>query len=285
MKKSTTRLRVSELRTNGGTQARERIDPETVDAYAAAMADGAEFPPPVAFFDGTVYWLADGFHRVASAKKNAVESIDVDVRSGDRRQAILFAVGANAVHGLRRTNADKRRAVTVLLSDDEWRQRSDRWIAEKCGVSNRFVGEFRATVNGTQLNPRTGQDGKTRKPPKTKSPRDSQEDAGEEPEVEPEVFDGDDAPMADTEKNDSAWGSFDVAQQVFRIAAACRESEERIRALYEGIDARFSTEVRARAQDSVLRLVRALDALLPPDGSRAEVNRAKFGVVTGGKGT
>lgn len=37
------------------------------------------------------------------------------------REAILFIVGANASHGLRRTNADKRRTVERLLADEEWR--------------------------------------------------------------------------------------------------------------------------------------------------------------------
>ena len=31
-------------------------------------------------------------------------------------------------------NADKRRAVNLLLADGEWRKRSDRWIAEQCRV-------------------------------------------------------------------------------------------------------------------------------------------------------
>jgi len=33
--------------------------------------------------------------------------------------AVFNSVGANAEHGLRRTNADKRRAVLTLLNDDE----------------------------------------------------------------------------------------------------------------------------------------------------------------------
>ena len=32
----------------------------------------------------------------------------------------LHSVGANATHGLRRSNADKRRAVVLLLEDEEW---------------------------------------------------------------------------------------------------------------------------------------------------------------------
>jgi hypothetical protein len=39
------------------------------------------------------------------------------------------SVSANAPHGLRRTNADKRRAVVRLLEDTEWSQWADREIA------------------------------------------------------------------------------------------------------------------------------------------------------------
>ena len=37
---------------------------------------------------------------------------------GGLRDAILFSVGANAAHGLRRTNADKRRTVLLLWEDE-----------------------------------------------------------------------------------------------------------------------------------------------------------------------
>jgi hypothetical protein len=54
-------------------------------------------------------------HRVLSAKIE-VESAAIQDAPG----AVLYAADANAAHGLRRTNANKRHAVTVLLDDDEW---------------------------------------------------------------------------------------------------------------------------------------------------------------------
>nr|WP_244557034.1 hypothetical protein [Fulvimarina manganoxydans] len=80
-----------------------------------------------------------------------------DIRQGTRRDAILHSVGANATHGMRRTNADKRRAVTRLLEDAEWAAWSDREIARRCGVSQPFVGSMREshTDNGYQYEPRT----------------------------------------------------------------------------------------------------------------------------------
>ena len=61
-------------------------------------------------------------------------------------------------HGKRRTNADKRKAVMTMLNDEEWCKWSDREIAEKCCVSNRFVSNVRptsVTANGSQLSERT----------------------------------------------------------------------------------------------------------------------------------
>jgi hypothetical protein len=51
--------------------------------------------------------------------------IAADVRAGGRRDAILYAVGANAAHGLKRTNRGKRNAVMVLLKDPEWSDWAD----------------------------------------------------------------------------------------------------------------------------------------------------------------
>jgi uncharacterized ParB-like nuclease family protein len=136
------------IRTDGGTQPREQVDTAVVAEYAATIAD---LPPVVVFFDGKAYWLADGFHRYEAHKSASADVIDADVRQGTQRDAILYSVGANADHGIRRTNADKRRAVTRLLSDEEWGRWSDRKVADKCAVSDRFVGTVRAelTPNGS----------------------------------------------------------------------------------------------------------------------------------------
>jgi outer membrane murein-binding lipoprotein Lpp len=58
----------------------------------------------------------------------------------------LHSVGANAVHGLRRSNDDKRNAVTMLLNDAEWTNLSDREIARACAVSHNFVSEVRKSI-------------------------------------------------------------------------------------------------------------------------------------------
>lgn len=66
------------------------------------------------------------------------------MRQGGLRDAILHSAGANAAHGLRRTNADKRRAVLMFLEDEEWGTWADREIARQCSVGHPLVARLRA---------------------------------------------------------------------------------------------------------------------------------------------
>ena len=163
-------IRNEAIKVDGGTQMRAQLDAATVTEYAESMADAGwgKFPPIIAYYDGTDYWLADGFHRLAAFRSLANYSdalIPADVRSGTRRDAILHAAGANASHGLRRTNADKRRAVETLLRDDEWTKWSNREIARRCAVDEGTVrkvrGDLERTAEIPQSDERHGADGRT----------------------------------------------------------------------------------------------------------------------------
>lgn len=137
------RLNTIRIKTNGGTQPRGKVDDDVVREYATALREGAVFPPVTVFYDGNDYWLADGFHRHAAHLEIDRFVIDADVRQGTRRDAVLFSVGANAAHGLRRSNADKRRAVETLLRDAEWGKWVDAEIARRAAVSPMTVGRIR----------------------------------------------------------------------------------------------------------------------------------------------
>jgi hypothetical protein len=162
---STTTLPLSFIRCDGGTQPREAINDATVAEYAERLNEGDTFPPVTVFYDGSDYWLADGFHRMAAHDEAGRGQIEADIRQGSRRDAVLHSTGANANHGMRRTNADKRRAVTVLLEDAEWGGWSDSEISRRCHVSRPFVANLRAeiipaTVAGmdrTYIHPKTGE--------------------------------------------------------------------------------------------------------------------------------
>jgi uncharacterized ParB-like nuclease family protein len=126
-------------------------DPATVADYAEAMESGAKFPPIVVFHDGDGYHLADGFQRVEAARKIGREAILADVRQGGRRDAILFAVGANANHGLRRTQDDKRRAVETLLRDPAWSRMSDRKVGEAAKVDHKTVAKIKRELTDGEI--------------------------------------------------------------------------------------------------------------------------------------
>lgn len=137
---------LSKIRLDGGTQPRVAIAEDVVSEYAVALRAGVEFPPPDVFYDGADYWLGDGFHRYHAAVAAGLETMACAMRFGTRRDAVLFSTGANQGHGLRRTNADKRKAVTTLLQDEEWGQWSNREIGRRLGVDHSFVSDLRASL-------------------------------------------------------------------------------------------------------------------------------------------
>jgi hypothetical protein len=162
---------LDQIRMDGGTQARAGLDNATLSEYAeswltlSSKQNGfLDMPLIIVYHDGTDYWLADGFHRVvayrqfldggsASASPRAIRA---EVRMGTKRDAVLYACGANATHGLKRTQADKRRAIETLLNDPEWRQWSDSEIGRRCNVDHKTVGSMRA-----DLYPGNSQDSRT----------------------------------------------------------------------------------------------------------------------------
>lgn len=167
------KIELSKIRIDGGTQPRANTSLDTVREYAEAMQNGAKFPPVIVYFDGKEYWLADGFHRRDAAYAINAQKIECEVKQGTLRDAILYSVGVNASHGMRRTNEDKRRAVIKLLEDDEWREWSDNVIAEKCAVSQPFVLSIRKENPGyNDYTLARGKDGKTYKKKQNKKPKD-----------------------------------------------------------------------------------------------------------------
>lgn len=141
---------VGNIQRYSGTQARVQLNEGTVEEYQEIFANqGWVFPPVKITQYGALLLLTDGFHRIEAFRRCTDDPnmvVPALVRPGTKRDAILAAVGANADHGLRRTNADKHNAVAMLLHDDEWCQWSDRMIAEKAHVTHPFVAKIRAEL-------------------------------------------------------------------------------------------------------------------------------------------
>ena len=140
-------LPLDNIRLDGDTQPRISINPDLVVEYAELMGRDTIFPAVVVFFDGTDHWLADGFHRYHAARLAQRAEIAAEIRNGTQREAVLFSVGANASHGERRCNADKRKAVRTLLEDAEWKRWSNERIAAQCCVSHTLVADIRRSLS------------------------------------------------------------------------------------------------------------------------------------------
>ncbi len=75
-----------------------------------------------------------------------LSEIAAEVRQGTRRDAVLFSCSANATHGLRRSAADKRRAVLTLLQDADWSKWSNREVARRSALSPGLVDGLRKSL-------------------------------------------------------------------------------------------------------------------------------------------
>jgi hypothetical protein len=122
-----------------GVQARFKLDEKRVVLFAAIHSDSPKRTGqrllPVTLIktpDGTVI-LADGFTRVAAAKRAELG-------------AILVSIEENAKHGSPLTLEERRDAVERLLEDSEWRKLSDRELGRRCGLDNKTVSKLRCST-------------------------------------------------------------------------------------------------------------------------------------------
>jgi len=142
---SVLRLKIDDLNTRN-LQTRAALDEDTVQDYADAMERGDRFPAVTVFADGAEYYLADGFHRVEALRRIGKRAVVAELREGDFKAALLYALKANSTHGLRRTNADKRHALEMAWNAREelfGGEPSINLLAETCGVSFSTVQRFR----------------------------------------------------------------------------------------------------------------------------------------------
>jgi hypothetical protein len=136
------RLPLGRLRLDGGTHARAELRADVVAAYAAAASRGDRLPPAKATFDGRYYWVWDGFYTCRAREVLGLPDVECQVTDGTVADARWLALGANQKHGLRRADADVRRAVAAALRARPWQ--TNLQIAEHCGVDRETVRAARA---------------------------------------------------------------------------------------------------------------------------------------------
>ncbi len=181
------KIDLDKIHLDPAVQSREKVNEETVTEYAEAMKQGAEFPAIDVYGDDEAgYWPGDGHHRVRAAREAGWRTIIANVWPGGRTAAMDAATAANISHGLRRTNADKRKAVRMALELDRelGRRRSNNAVARHCGVSDMLVADVRqslpdsgsqdtveyTTRHGTTATMRTGNIGRPRPRPLPEEP-------------------------------------------------------------------------------------------------------------------
>lgn len=90
------------------------------------------------------YQLAEGFRRRHALQDLRREKgMWCEVRRGTRRDAVLASAGSNGEPLQERTDKDKRRAVGMLLKDEEWSKWSNEQIAKACKVGHTLVYEVK----------------------------------------------------------------------------------------------------------------------------------------------
>lgn len=164
------KIKIGVLKTDG-LQTRAKLSHGDVGAYAQQMGDGVTFDPITVFFDGTDYYVADGFHRIEAHRRLCKEEIEADVRDGNRTDALRHALGANARHGRKLTGADMWHKLEIA-----WANRlelfggepSHELLARTCAVSVKTVQRFHKristmdSVQGSDPMPFVSVDGKKR---------------------------------------------------------------------------------------------------------------------------
>jgi hypothetical protein len=145
----TVHLNLADIRLDGGTQTRAGLLEETIEEYTNRLKVDPDCPwdrPAVVFDDGVEYWLADGFHRHQAYSRAGLETMPCEIHVGEQRDALVYALSANHQHGLKRSQADKRRAIQIALGDSEWRDWSDHQVARLCAVDHKTVAVVRETL-------------------------------------------------------------------------------------------------------------------------------------------
>jgi hypothetical protein len=135
-------LALEEIAVDPDVQDRAEVSGDVIADYAAA--DLSAFPPVRVWDDGSRLLLSAGHHTLEANRKAGRDKIRALVFTGSKADAILDSVRSNTRHGKRRTGADKRRAVTLLLKTyPEW---ADNLIADEAQVDNELVANVRQEI-------------------------------------------------------------------------------------------------------------------------------------------
>lgn len=127
------------------------LNMEAVEEYAERYKNGEPMDPiQVCGQRHIAFYVVDGHHRYEAMKRAGFglnHEIEVEVVDHRTDPAVIRweAAGSNTSHGIRRTRADKRKAVVMCLKDFPLQSNPD--IARHCGVSRIFVWSIRKELD------------------------------------------------------------------------------------------------------------------------------------------
>jgi len=125
---------------------------EIIEEYANRYLANEKMPPVIVFENEGEpgFLLADGRHRLEAIKSLAPrlpkppQSVKAIKYPGGYEEALTYALLANDRNGMRRSNEDKRRCVEAAL--EQWPDKTQKEIAELCGVSQQMISDARAAT-------------------------------------------------------------------------------------------------------------------------------------------
>ena len=146
---SVTLLPIDLIRTDAGTQMRVAICAKTLTDYVDTVDD---LPPITVFLVDGKYILADGFHRLGAYKCCGRDTIPCEIKEGTLDDVREFACCANITHGLRRSDADKRKAVEEFFKIPGREDLTNSEVSRKLNVSPRVIKDIRNNL-GVKASP------------------------------------------------------------------------------------------------------------------------------------
>jgi len=267
-------LKLTDIRIDGGTQARAKIDQTLVTKYADSMRDGDMFPHLTVFFDGAHYWLADGFHRYLAMKSLGHLDANASVFEGTQRDAKLHSFAANARHGMPMTKEEQRQIIRIMLEDEEWSRWSFREIACHIGVSHMTVARVKEAMDKEKETPEAPKQEAKVDPPKKEEPKEAPQQAPKAAVDESMIDDLTETVNALAEENTLlkdkiAVGQWDATEiEKIDIEDLIKELREKIRVLeIENAALRDSRDMFQNRNAELIRQVKSLQSRLKKVGA------------------
>jgi len=180
------KLKLNDIKLDKELTPRTGINNSIVEIYKNSFS---ELPPIDVYWiegrDG--WWLVDGWHRHEAAKSLNEKDIKVNEHQGTFDEAKEFSFDSNLKHGQPLTLNERKEAAKLKLIRHT--ERSDRWIAEDCGISKNTVQAIREELEAggqiDHLDKVQGKDGNW-------YPREEEKKEKEKPIIEPvKIYHGD----------------------------------------------------------------------------------------------